>query len=152
MEKHIIFHNNDKQTTLQTTLLHSCSGFIPNGHVCAILGPSCGGKSTLLAALAGRAIPTNIPIATLLFGFGAKGKTFCYTDSNDERLAKEVSRSPFGRKPLEKRKMRGKEIPVSSQISFLDRVENDDFNIGKIMWSWIPQPSSKAPSFMSLYG
>ncbi|GAX27101.1 hypothetical protein FisN_13Lh355 [Fistulifera solaris] len=34
-------------------LLHSCTGFVPNGHVCGILGPSGAGKSTLIHALAG---------------------------------------------------------------------------------------------------
>ncbi len=34
-------------------LLHSCTGFVPNGHVCGILGPSGAGKSTLIHALSG---------------------------------------------------------------------------------------------------
>lgn len=40
-------------------LLHSCSGYIPNGHVCAIIGPSGAGKTTLLAALSGTTMKTR---------------------------------------------------------------------------------------------
>jgi ABC-type multidrug transport system ATPase subunit len=36
-----------------TTLLQPSSGFIPSGHLCGIIGPSGGGKSTFLAALGG---------------------------------------------------------------------------------------------------
>lgn len=34
-------------------LLHKSSGFIPNGHLCGVIGPSGSGKSTFLAALSG---------------------------------------------------------------------------------------------------
>lgn len=36
-----------------TTILQPSSGFIPSGHLCGIIGPSGGGKSTFLAALGG---------------------------------------------------------------------------------------------------
>lgn len=35
-------------------LLHPCSGFVPNGQVCGVLGPSGAGKTTLLSVIAGR--------------------------------------------------------------------------------------------------
>jgi len=34
-------------------ILQPSSGFIPSGHLCGIIGPSGGGKSTFLAALGG---------------------------------------------------------------------------------------------------
>lgn len=34
-------------------LLHTCHGFVADGHLCAVLGPSGAGKSTLLSALGG---------------------------------------------------------------------------------------------------
>mmetsp|Transcript_30578 Transcript_30578/g.35649 ORF Transcript_30578/g.35649 Transcript_30578/m.35649 type:complete len:715 (-) Transcript_30578:157-2301(-) len=44
-------HNNDYDNAQY--LVQPSSGFIQNGHVCAIIGPSGAGKSTLLAALSG---------------------------------------------------------------------------------------------------
>mgnify|MGYP005840120477 CR=1 FL=1 len=35
-------------------ILHPSSGFVENGHICGVLGPSGAGKTTLLASLAGR--------------------------------------------------------------------------------------------------
>ena len=67
-----------------TTLLHSCSGFIPNGHVCAILGPSGSGKSTLLAALAGRSHQHHTTV---------HGQVTYYTD--DERTIRGDASSSF---------------------------------------------------------
>ncbi len=45
--------NSDDSAEELQYLLQPCSGFVRNGHVCAIIGPSGAGKSTLLGALSG---------------------------------------------------------------------------------------------------
>ena len=40
-------------------ILHKSSGFIPNGHLCGIIGPSGSGKSTFLAALSGTTLKST---------------------------------------------------------------------------------------------
>merc|ERR1711862_224020 len=49
-KKNIINNENDKDII---HLLHKCSGYIANGHICGIIGPSGSGKSTLLNAIGG---------------------------------------------------------------------------------------------------
>ena len=36
----LVWHDLSVHINKQTPLLHNCTGFVPNGHVCGVLGPS----------------------------------------------------------------------------------------------------------------
>lgn len=54
LRKGLLWQGLSVATSSNDYLLHPTSGFVENGHICGILGPSGAGKTTFLSSIAGR--------------------------------------------------------------------------------------------------